>query len=238
VEEKVRHHLVANPEQKYLLLRMHSVDHCDFSGIHALESVVRTYREEGGDVFLVRVYEPIMQLMKSTEFYEYLGADHFLPDDEAVSYLYHRILDPAICVYECDVRVFKECQNLPRQTYQDIPVYTEIPTGSVARVSPQELWQQLYSSTPPLIIDVREPREFARGHVPRAELLPLPRLLEDPSPVPRDRAVIFVCQAGRRSARAAYMLQERGYDNVAALRGGMLAWEAADLLEALDEQAQ
>lgn len=235
VEETIQKHLTANLRQRFLLLRMHSVDHCDFSGIHALEGVVRIYRDLSGDVFLVRVYEPILNLMKSTGFYEYLGIDHFLSEDEAVSYLYHRVIDPAICVYECDARVFKECQNLPRPTYsQHIPVHTEIPTGSVAQVSPRDLWQQLCSDTPPLIIDVREPREFERGHVPRAQLLPLPKLLADTAKVPRDRPVIFVCQSGRRSTRAAFMLQHAGYENLAALQGGILAWEAADLLQALD----
>jgi rhodanese-related sulfurtransferase len=46
--------------------------------------------------------------------------------------------------------------------------------------------------------------------------------------------VALVCRGGRRSERAACLLRRQGYDNVVALRGGMLAWEAENLLEAID----
>ncbi len=238
IEKAVSQYLAANPDQRFLLLRMHSVDHCDFSGIHALEAIVRSCREQGGDVFMVRVHESIIDLMASTGAYDYLGEDHFLTDDDAIPHLYHKILDPAICIYECDVKVFQECQNLPKCTYPvGIPCYTEIPADSVPGVSPQELWHQLHAGTAPLIVDVREPREYERGHVPQAQLMPLPALLSDAPDLPHELPVVFVCRGGRRSTRAAYMLRCQGYENVAVLRGGMLAWEAAGLLEALGEGA-
>ena len=84
------------------------------------------------------------------------------------------------------------------------------------------------------VIDVREPREFRRGHVPGARSIPLPALLADAGQVPRDGAVTLVCRGGRRSGRAVCLLRKRGHDNVAALKGGMLAWNAANLLEAID----
>jgi SulP family sulfate permease len=239
VEKAIDHHLAANPGQRFLLLRMHSVAQCDFSGIHALESIVHTCRERGGDVFMVRVQDPVLDQIKSAGFYDSLGGDHFLSEDEAVSYLFRKVIDPAICIYECDVRAFKECQNLPRPAYPvHLPCHTDIPTGSVGiphGISARELWQQLCDGAPPLIIDVREPREFVRGHVPQAQLTPLPQLLAETSQLPRDRPIVLVCRGGRRSMRAAHMLRSRGYDNVAVLRGGMLAWETANLLEAVDE---
>jgi SulP family sulfate permease len=235
IEQAIRKHLAGHPDQRFLLLRMHSVDQCDFSGIHALESIVRTLRERSGDVFMVRVHDPVLDLMKSTGFCDYLDSDHYLSEDDAIDHLFHKILDPTICIYECDVRVFKECQNLPRRVYPiDIPLHTDVPAGSVSDVTPQELWQQLSSDAPPLVIDVREPREFKQGHVPQAQLIPLPKLLSDASGLPHDWPVIFVCRGGRRSTRAAYMLHCKGYDNVAMLRGGMLGWEAAGLLQAID----
>jgi SulP family sulfate permease len=235
VEDAIWQHLSRYPSQRFLLLRMHSVHQCDVSGIDVLENIVRTLRVQGGDVFTVRARGPVLDIMNSTDFKDCLGSDHFLSEDEAIGYLFHRILDPAICIYECEVRVFKECQNLPKRTYPvEIPLHTDIPTGSVASVSPRELWQQLRDATPPLAIDVREPREFKRGHVPQAQLIPLSRLPSDASALPRDRPIIVVCRSGRRSTRAAYLLHSKGYDNVAVLRGGMLAWETAGLLEAVD----
>jgi SulP family sulfate permease len=237
VEKAINRHRTNHPGQRFLMLRMHSVNQCDFSGIHALESVVRTYRDQGGDVFLVRVRRPVLDLMKSTGFYDHLGAAHFLTEDEAITYLFYRILDPAICIYECDVRAFIECQNLPKRLIysSDLPPHTDIPLESIARIAPHELWQKLRGDgSAPLVIDVREPREFKQGHIPQAQLLPLPQLLSDTSKLALDSEIVVVCRGGRRSTRATYALQRRGYQNVRVLQGGMLAWEAAGLLEAIE----
>ena len=174
--------------------------------------------------------------MQATGFYRQLGADHFLPEDNPVSYLCHRILDPAVCTYECEVRVFLECQNLPKQLVPSsarAPLHTQIPAGQVAEISPQALWKQLHSSTPALVIDVREPREFKQGHIPQAQLIPLRQLLSEKVDLPRDRPIVFVCKGGRRCSRAAYVLGRQGYPAM-ALQGGLLAWEAQGLLEAVD----
>jgi SulP family sulfate permease len=236
IETAINKHLADNPEQRYLLLRLHSVAQCDFSGVHALESIARICQERGGDLFLVRVHMSILEVLRAIGFRDYLGKDHFLSEDEAIAHLFHKVLDPAVCIYECDVRAFKECQNLPRPTYPvDVPHLTDIPEGSVAGVSPEELWRQLCSGPPPLVIDVREPREFGRGHVPQAQLIPLPELLSERDGLPQDRPMVLICRAGRRSTRAAYALGRQGYDNVQVLRGGLLAWEASGLLAALDE---
>jgi rhodanese-related sulfurtransferase len=60
-------------------------------------------------------------------------------------------------------------------------------------------------------------------------------LLEHPEQVPRTHPVVLVCQSGRRSERATASLCEQGYDNVRVLTGGMIAWERANLLEAVNE---
>lgn len=235
VEEAIRQHMAALPSQRFLLLRMQGVHHCDISGIHMLESVVRAYRERGGDVYLVRVHEPVLDVMRATRFERYLGADHYLSEDHAIEYLFNRVLDPAVCIYESNVRVFRECQNLPRPDYPlEIPLHTSIPTGSVPQAPPREVWQRLRGPAAPLVVDVREPREFKQGHIPRAELIPLATLLSQPCELPRDRPIVLVCRGGRRSTRAAYALLTKGYANVTVLEGGMLAWQAARLLEAID----
>jgi sulfate permease, SulP family len=130
--------------------------------------------------------------------------------------------------------VFKECQNLPKQTYP-LSLHTAIPPDTVADISPRDLWQKLYNGqNPPLVIDVREPREFRRGHIPRAQLIPLPKILTDMPDLPTDREIVVVCRGGRRSTRATHLLQSSGYQQVRVLRGGMLAWETAGLLEAVE----
>jgi SulP family sulfate permease len=238
VDEAIRNHMEANPNQRFLLLRMHSVDQVDISGVHALEAITRAYRERGGDVYLMRTQEPILDRLKSTEFFDYLGEDHFLTYNNAIDYLFHHVLDPAVCIYECESRVFLECQNLPRPPRHPVeqpPPHIDIPKREVESVAPLDLWDELHQSHPPMVIDVREQREYRLGHIPQAQLIPLLKLFGDISQVPKDHPVIFVCRAGRRSTRATYALANQGFENVRALRGGMLAWEAAGLLEAVDQ---
>jgi SulP family sulfate permease len=122
VEEAIFQHIEEQPDQRFLLIRMHNVNHCDFSGIHMLESVVHTFRERGGDVFMVRVDSRVDRVMNTTGFTDTLGSQHFLSSDRAIDYLFHHVLDPAFCIYECPFRVFKECQNLPKQLFMaEIP---------------------------------------------------------------------------------------------------------------------
>lgn len=232
VEEQIHRNLMSHPGQRFLLLRMQGVHNCDISGIHVLEAVVRAYREQHGDVFMTRVRQPVLAEMRVSGFLEQLGPDHLLAEDAAIGHLFHHVLDPAICIYECPVRAFRECQNLPKQ-HADISVlHTEQPSVPPPVVEPLALWQALHSAPPPLVIDVREPREFRQGRVPGSQSIPLPALLADPSLAPRDRAVVLVCRGGRRSARAAAAILADGHPNIAVLRGGMVAWESANLLEA------
>jgi sulfate permease, SulP family len=234
--EKVLHdHLARHPHERYLLLSMESVNQCDISGIHILETILRACRDRGGDLFFQRVQEPVWRIMQSSGFSHLLGEDHLLEEDQAISYIYHRILDPAICIYECEARVFLECQNLPKQIFhlEQAPLHTQIPRGKVSEITPAELWQRLHQSAPPLVIDVREPREFQRGHIPQAQSIPLYKLLTEKVELPGERPIVLVCQGGRRASRAAYALSKQGYP-AQALQGGMLAWEQAGLLEALE----
>lgn len=234
VEEAIHQNQSDHPEQRFLAIRLHAVNQCDFSGIHSLEAVLDSFREQGGDLFFTSVHPSVRELMDATGFTSKLGADNLLSETGAIDHLFRRVLDPAVCIYECDVRVFHECKNLPKQACSSkIPVYRDVPKGAVQGIEPQQLWHALHTDNPPLLIDVREPREFIRGHIDGAKLVPLPKLMSEPE-FPRDRHIVFVCRGGRRSLRAAFALQESGHPNVSVVEGGMLAWEAAFLLEAVD----
>jgi len=192
-------------------------------------------RERGGDLYLMRVEEPVLEFMQSNGFYDRLGYDRFLPEEHAVFYLFRKVLDPSVCIYECTVRVFVECQNLPKQIYPaDTPQNVSIPTDPIAYVSPQELHQSLSDGDAPLVVDVREPNEFKKSHIARAKLVPLQEIFTYPSAIPQDRNVVLVCRGGWRSRRAMAFLQEHGYKNITMLRGGMLAWLSAGLPEEIE----
>jgi rhodanese-related sulfurtransferase len=78
-----------------------------------------------------------------------------------------------------------------------------------------------------VILDVREPEEFARGHVPKAVNLPQGDLATRLAEVPRDRPVMTICQSGSRSLRSAQFLRQQGFDQVVSVAGGTAAWRAA-----------
>lgn len=73
------------------------------------------------------------------------------------------------------------------------------------------------------VLDVREPDEYADGHVPGAPLIPLGEIVERADEVPTDREVLVICRSGARSQRAAEALRARGIDAV-NVAGGTLAW--------------
>ncbi len=78
------------------------------------------------------------------------------------------------------------------------------------------------------LIDVREPNEWAEGHIPGARLNPLSAF--DPAALPRDpgKRVVVYCRSGRRTLSALALAQAAGRDDVRAHFGGsMLAWLAA-----------
>jgi rhodanese-related sulfurtransferase len=77
-----------------------------------------------------------------------------------------------------------------------------------------------------LVIDVREPYEYAGGHLPGAEPMPLMSVPQRVDELPTDRPVYVVCAVGGRSARAAAFLATRGVDAV-NVDGGTGEWVAA-----------
>ena len=71
------------------------------------------------------------------------------------------------------------------------------------------------------LVDVREPHEFAAGHIPGSVSMPLSAF--DPNELPEGR-VVFSCAAGIRSARAAEFAQAYGRDIREHYKGGFKDW--------------
>jgi rhodanese-related sulfurtransferase len=86
------------------------------------------------------------------------------------------------------------------------------------------------------VVDVREPEEFADGHIPGAVNVPLAQLETGLHTHPevvrrallahelRERPLVLYCLVGGRSARGAAALRRLGYANPVSLAGGILAW--------------
>jgi rhodanese-related sulfurtransferase len=92
-----------------------------------------------------------------------------------------------------------------------------------AEVTVAELAAILAADAATPVVDVRNPDEYAAGHVPGAVLVPMhtvPVRLQD---IPSDRTVYLVCAVGGRSGQVAAWLEPQGYDVVNVL-GGTQAW--------------
>ena len=82
-----------------------------------------------------------------------------------------------------------------------------------------------------LLLDVREPDEYASGHIPGAVHIPRGmlefKLSSDPQLGARDLKIVLYCKTSGRAALAAKTLHEMGYLHVQSIAGGIEAWTEA-----------
>lgn len=78
-----------------------------------------------------------------------------------------------------------------------------------------------------LLVDVRQPDEYAQGHIAGAILLPLGEIPQRIRELPVDRDIVFYCRSGKRSRGAAIFVGSRPYaaGTVFNMTGGILAWD-------------
>ena len=81
----------------------------------------------------------------------------------------------------------------------------------------------------PLLLDVREPNEFAEVRAPGAVLLPTSTFTARMDELPVDRPLLVICHTGNRSASVTGFLARSGRADVVNVAGGMDAWERAGL---------
>jgi rhodanese-related sulfurtransferase len=76
-----------------------------------------------------------------------------------------------------------------------------------------------------VVLDVRNPDEYAEAHVPGATLIPLPELADRQDEIPEGDPLYVICAAGGRSLTATRALVEAGY-NAVSVAGGTNGWIA------------
>jgi rhodanese-related sulfurtransferase len=82
-----------------------------------------------------------------------------------------------------------------------------------------------------LVLDVREDKEFAAGHLPKARHIPLGALATRIAELEKfkNKPIVVNCRSGQRSARACGILKKHGFEKAVNLAGGIMAWESAHL---------
>jgi glyoxylase-like metal-dependent hydrolase (beta-lactamase superfamily II)/rhodanese-related sulfurtransferase len=135
-------------------------------------------------------------------------------DYERVVYSLARVGYDSIAGYLADSLDTWEALGLP------------VTSGDVKDIDPQELADLIEhgNGSRPIVIDVREPWEFAQGHVPGAQLISLGEFSRRVGELDPERPVAVICASGSRSQSAAALLGQKGFKTVYNVRGGTLTW--------------
>ena len=96
-----------------------------------------------------------------------------------------------------------------------------------AEISAKELKNKFASNDDFLLVDVREPEEFADSRIPGSVLIPVAGFVDASAfkLLPRDKEIILHCRSGIRSATCLALIQKAGFTNSRHLEGGIVAWE-------------
>ena len=94
----------------------------------------------------------------------------------------------------------------------------------VPEITVHDLQRRLAQKADFLLLDVREPYEYAIAHIPGAKLMPLGALPSRMSELDSAQEIALQCKTGRRSAEALRTLQEAGFTKLVNVTGGIEAW--------------
>jgi sulfur-carrier protein adenylyltransferase/sulfurtransferase len=100
----------------------------------------------------------------------------------------------------------------------------------VEEIEPFEAAQEIEGGDV-VLIDTREPHEYQEAHLEGGKLVPPGLLADEIAEAAPDRSArtILYCRSGNRSFKAAEQMQALGYENVASMAGGILAWQEQGL---------
>ena len=99
------------------------------------------------------------------------------------------------------------------------------PSSALPGIDVEQLDELRAGDADPVVLDVREPWEWRTGRVPGAIHVPLGQLVARVGELPRDRPIAVICAHGQRSLGAAAFLLRSGFERVASVAGGTVAWE-------------
>ena len=107
------------------------------------------------------------------------------------------------------------------------PAVEEIDLSTLAPSIDVETARSLHGNPDVFMLDVREPDEYAAGHIPGITLIPMGEIADRLSEIPTDQEVVVTCRTGNRSGQVVDFLRAQGFTNVHNMEGGIVAWEEA-----------
>ena len=96
---------------------------------------------------------------------------------------------------------------------------------------PKDEWPKM------VVIDARDPAQFAKGHIPGAINMDWRQVLAKRNTIPKNKPVLIYCNTGSLSAQAGFALRVAGWENVRILQGGMAEWQAKGAFDASTKAA-
>lgn len=110
-------------------------------------------------------------------------------------------------------------------------VFSELRRKSrgLTHIEPQEAVRLINNDA--VVLDIRSPEAFAKGHIVNARNIPLDELDANQEKINRlaSKPILAVCDAGMSSTRAVNTLRKSGLESVYGLKGGIAAWTEASL---------
>ena len=141
---------------------------------------------------------------------------------------------PLVIVAEDNAQVEEAVTRLARVGMEHIQGYLDggmyawhqagLPVTTIAQIPVDELRHQLEEGQDVQVVDVRQPGEYASGHVPGAISLPLAHLAEGGAQLPPERSVVVICAGGYRSSAGTGILARLGFKHLCNVVGGTSAW--------------
>jgi hydroxyacylglutathione hydrolase len=143
---------------------------------------------------------------------------------------------PIVIVAESEEKVNEAIMRLARVGIETVKAYLAggvlawrdagLDVATVPQITVDELNNLFQEETNLQVIDVRRPREYESGHVPRAFHAPLSHLKQTAAslPVQPDKPTAVICAGGYRSSAATSILEQHGFSHLLNVTGGTSAW--------------
>lgn len=97
----------------------------------------------------------------------------------------------------------------------------------ITQCTAQHLQQRLQNGDDLLLLDVREPNEFAFAHIDGSVHIPLNQIPERVQELNKMQDIVVICHHGMRSQQACFFLEQYGFNQLYNLKGGIDAWSVS-----------
>ena len=97
-------------------------------------------------------------------------------------------------------------------------------SSTFQEIKGQDLQKMTDSKEDITVVDIRDARDYAKGHIPGAINIPFSEFSERAKELKTEMKIVLVCYSGGTSKSAAQFLVSKNYSKVSSVKGGMMDW--------------